>query len=124
MHPLVAAAAVSGFLAVALGAFGAHAFEARWPADRMAAYRSGVQYHMFHSLAALGAATLEASGAASGLALGAGWLWLGGVALFSGSVYGLAAGGPRRLGAVTPVGGLCFLAGWALLALAVVGRRG
>ena len=108
---------VSGFIAVALGAFAAHGLKARLPADLLAVFETGVRYQMVHALALLGVACACARwpGAA---ASASGWLFVAGTLLFSGSLYVLALTGVRWLGAITPFGGLAFLAGWVCLALA------
>lgn len=108
--------AVFAFLAVGLGAFGAHALREQISADRLSVYQTGVQYHMYHALALLLVGALTERRADSRLLRGAGWLFAAGIVLFSGSLYGLALSGLRVLGAVTPLGGMCFLTGWALLA--------
>lgn len=115
-------AASNGLLAVAAGAFAAHGLEARVAAPDLAAFRTAAQYHMYHALALLAVAWL--SGAASGarLAAAAGWLFLVGLALFSGSLYFLGVTGSRALVLLTPVGGLALMAGWAALAWAGVRR--
>lgn len=113
----LAAAAVSGFLGVGAGAFAAHALEARLAPDLMAAFETGVRYQMYHALA-LGGAALAAARWPDPAWTAAGWLFLAGTVLFSGSLYALALSGVRWLGAVTPLGGLCFLAGWAACAVA------
>lgn len=115
----LAAGAVSGGLAVAAGAFGAHALKARLPADLLAVFQTGAQYQLAHALALLASGWLayRAPGAA---ASAAGWLFLAGTVLFSGSLYALALTGVRALGAVTPLGGLAFLGGWAALAWAAL----
>ena len=106
-----------GLTGVAAGAFGAHALRARLPADLLAVFETGARYQMVHALALL-AVALIAARAPSGAASAAGWLFAAGIVVFSGSLYALALTGVRGLGAVTPLGGLCFLAGWAALALA------
>lgn len=114
-------AAILGFLSVALGAFGAHALSARFEQhpNLEASFKTGAQYHMYHALALL--AVGWASGQwDSGLLTIAGWLFVLGIVLFSGSLYAMALTGVRRLGAITPLGGLAFLGGWALLALGVL----
>lgn len=108
--------ALSGFTAVALGAFAAHGLRERLEPGLLAVFQTGVQYQMYHALALLGVAVLLKTATASAWLLVAGWLFVAGVVLFSGSLYGLALGGPRWLGPVTPVGGLCFLLGWLALA--------
>lgn len=109
---------LSALVAVAAGAFGAHALRARVAPDLLAVYETGARYHMYHSLAILAAAwAAERWGRPA--ARRAGWLFLAGIVLFAGSLYLLALTGTRWLGAVTPLGGVCFLAGWASLAVAV-----
>ena len=107
--------------AVAAGAFGAHALEARLAADRLAIFETAARYQMYHALAlvavALAAALLPD---ARGLATAAGWGFTAGTLVFSGSLYLLALGGPRWLGAITPIGGVCFIVGWALFGLAAL----
>ncbi len=116
---LVATGGAMGFLAVALGAFGAHALKAHIPADRMVTYQVGVQYHLAHALAIL----LVALMADRLNTRTVGWLWVAGIVLFSGSLYTLALTGIRVLGAITPIGGACFLAGWALLVVRAARSR-
>lgn len=111
------AGALSGGLAVAAGAFGAHALKARLPADLLAVFQTGAQYQLAHALALLASGWLVHR-APGGAASAAGWLFLAGTVLFSGSLYALALTGVRALGAVTPLGGVAFLAGWAALAVA------
>jgi len=97
-------AALSGAVAVAAGAFGAHGAEgkaAEW-------LRTGGQYQLIHAVAALVALRLEARGA--------GWLFVAGGAVFAGTLYAMALGAPRWLGAVTPLGGAALIAGWLWLA--------
>ena len=109
--------ALSGLTAVAAGAFGAHALKARLAPELLAAFETGARYQMFHALV-LAAAAWAASRFPGSSAAWAGWLFLAGTVLFSGSLYLLALTGARWLGAVTPFGGLAFLAGWAALAWA------
>src|ERR1043165_266747 len=109
-------------LAVMIGAFGAHALEARLDAYSKAVYETGVMYHFFHGLGLLVVSFLPRIGALSDLR--AAWvcgLLLAGVILFSGSLYGLAISGVRMLGAVTPFGGIAFIAAWVLLAYWLLG---
>lgn len=110
--------AVNAFLSVAAGAFGAHGLKARLSADLLAIFETGARYHMYHALGLI-AVGLVAQARPSGLLTGAGVAMLAGIVLFSGSLYALALTGVRALGAITPLGGLGFLVGWALLALAV-----
>lgn len=115
---------VNGFLAVALGAFGAHGLE-RWLSGaeaferRLAWWQTASQYHLIHALALAVAAYLGSRDPS--VAKIAGWCFQVGILLFSGSLYAMALSGARWLGAVTPLGGLAFLAGWA--AIAVAGYR-
>lgn len=107
---------VLGLLAVAAGAFGAHALEARLAPDRLETWDLAARYQMVHALALL-AVAWAATQWPRGWAVPAGWLLVAGVVIFCGTLYALALGGPRWLGAVTPMGGLAFLAGWLLLGL-------
>jgi uncharacterized membrane protein YgdD (TMEM256/DUF423 family) len=107
--------AVFGFLAVALGAFGAHGLRGRLTPNDMAVYETGVRFQMYHALALLAVAWAATRWPVGTLRL-AGWLFVVGIVLFSGSLYALVLTGHRALGAVTPLGGLSFLAAWALLA--------
>ena len=111
------AGALSAFVSVAAGAFGAHALRARLAPELLAAFETGARYQMYHALALL--AVAWAAGRWPGpLVAWSGWLFLAGMLLFSGSLYALALTGARWLGAVTPLGGLCFLSAWLCLALA------
>ena len=109
--------AASGFVAVAAGAFGAHALRARLAPDLLAVFETGARYQMYHALGLLAVAWI-ASRSPSPLAAWAGWLFVLGTLLFSGSLYALALSGIRIFGAITPLGGLAFMAGWLCLALA------
>jgi uncharacterized membrane protein YgdD (TMEM256/DUF423 family) len=109
--------AVNALLSVAAGAFGAHALKARLPQDLQTIFETGARYHMYHALA-LVAVGLFGAVRPSSLLSGAGWAMLVGIVLFSGSLYALALSGVRVLGAITPLGGLGFLVGWGLFALA------
>jgi len=106
------------FAAVALGAFGAHALRARLAPDLASVYQTAVQYHFWHALGLLGVAILLAQRPASAALAAAGWLLVAGIVLFCGSLYALAITGVRGFGAVTPLGGVAFLAAWAALAWA------
>jgi uncharacterized membrane protein YgdD (TMEM256/DUF423 family) len=122
---LLALAASNGFLAVLLGAFGAHALRGRFAgledgARRLEWWQTATTYHLAHALA-LGLAAFVAE-RGSTPATAAGWSFLAGIVLFSGSLYVMALTGVRALGAVTPFGGLAFLAGWALLLVAALRR--
>ena len=112
-------ASLAMFLAVALGAFGAHALKARLSAEMTAVWQTAVQYHAWHALALFGLGLLMLHWPErTDLGL-ASWLLLAGIVLFSGSLYALALSGVRGLGAVTPIGGVLFLAGWLVLAWAI-----
>jgi uncharacterized membrane protein YgdD (TMEM256/DUF423 family) len=115
-------ASLLGALAVALGAFGAHALENRLSADLLSTYEVGVRYHFYHALALLGVVAVLSRWPASNIAVAAGWLFVIGIVIFSGSLYLLAFTGVRWLGAITPIGGVAFIAGW--ICLAWVGLRG
>jgi uncharacterized membrane protein YgdD (TMEM256/DUF423 family) len=118
MHRTLVIAAVNGLLVVLLGAFGAHALETRIPADLLETWNTSVQYHMFHTLALLGAGLLQRDHAAhAGLKLAV-KLFLAGIILFCGSLYVLALTAVSALGMITPIGGVLFLAAWGQLALA------
>lgn len=100
-------AAVFGFLAVALGAFGAHTLKPILDAHNTGAiWQTAVLYHLAHSVAALWAAERRPAAA---------WTWFAGIGIFSGTLYLLAVTGIRWLGAITPIGGLLLLAGWAII---------
>jgi uncharacterized membrane protein YgdD (TMEM256/DUF423 family) len=113
---------VLGLLGVVLGAFGAHALRSRLSPEMLAVFETGVRYQMYHTFAILiVAAAIGHAGAARLLTL-AGWLFLAGIVLFSGSLYVLALTGVGILGAITPLGGLLFIAGWGSLALYAFAR--
>ncbi len=108
-------AAVAGFLGVALGAFGAHALRTRLSPDLLAVFETGVRYQMYHAFATFAAAWAFARWPRRVFGV-AGGLFLAGIVVFSGSLYLLALTGERWLGAITPIGGAGFLAGWLCLA--------
>ena len=103
-------------LGVLLGAFGAHGLAGRVTPEMLSVFETGVRYHLVHGLGLLGVAW-AASRWPSALISGAGWLFVLGIVLFSGSLYVLSVTGARWLGAITPVGGLCFTIGWLVLAI-------
>ena len=103
-----------GFLGVAFGAFGAHALKARLSADMLSVWKTAVEYQLYHALALL-VVGLIATQRPSIAITNAGICFAVGVLLFSGSLYGMALTGVRWLGAITPLGGMLFLIGWALL---------
>ncbi|MCP3810111.1 DUF423 domain-containing protein [Paenibacillus sp. Lou8.1] len=108
------------FLAVALGAFGAHALKKRLSADMLSIFQTGIQYQIAHGLGLLLLGVLADSLVHSSLIVTAGWVMLVGILLFSGSLYALSISGARKLGAITPLGGLAFLASWVIVIVAVV----
>jgi uncharacterized membrane protein YgdD (TMEM256/DUF423 family) len=109
--------ALAGFIGVALGAFGAHGLRSRLSSEMLAVFETGVRYQMYHALALL--LTAAAMARIDGWwVMTAGWCFVAGIVLFSGSLYALALTGVTTFGAVTPVGGLAFLAGWACLVIA------
>ena len=112
-------AALSGLIAVALGAFGAHGLKSYLAPYLMDVYQTGVQYQFYHTLALLVVAVLALREPGRALSV-AGWSFTLGILLFSGSLYLLALSGTHWLGAVTPIGGLAFLVGWAALAYSAI----
>jgi uncharacterized membrane protein YgdD (TMEM256/DUF423 family) len=119
MRGLLGLSAANGFLAVLLGAFGAHALRGRLEgladgARRLEWWQTASSYHLAHALA-LGLAALLVGRSASSATIVAGWAFALGIVLFSGSLYVMSLSGVRALGAVTPFGGLAFLVGWAAL---------
>ena len=119
------AASISGFLAVAIGAFGAHGLKQKISEEMMAVYQTGVQYHFYHTLALLGVGILLQQFPHSLALKVSGWGMLVGMLVFSGSVYLLVLSGTRWLGAITPIGGLALLVAWLALAVGIyqsVGR--
>lgn len=113
--------AVSGCLAVAAGAFGAHALREHLSNELLQTFETAARYQMYHALALM-AVAWQASRSATPQVAWAGWLFVAGTVLFSGSLYLLALTGQRWLGALTPFGGVAFLSGWACLAWAVMAR--
>src|SRR5690606_5635952 len=109
------------FIAVGAGAFGAHALRARLAPDMLAVFETAARYQMYHALALLAVAWIAARWPGTA-AMYAGWLFVAGTVVFSGSLYLMALTGARWLGAITPLGGAAFLAGW--LALALAARQG
>ncbi len=111
-------AGLSGAISVILGAFGAHALRDRITPDLLDTFKTGVNYQMYHALALVGIALAFSRLPGSTLLGIAGWLFIAGTILFSGSLYLLVTTGVRWLGAITPFGGLAFIAGWFCLVLA------
>lgn len=115
------AAAIFGALAVSLGAFGAHGLKKFLSDTSLTTYRTAVEYHFYHVFALMGLALwMKVTGSSSWWLSLSGWLFIGGIMLFSGSLYLLAVTGIRWLGAITPLGGLCFIVAWVSLAVALV----
>jgi uncharacterized membrane protein YgdD (TMEM256/DUF423 family) len=109
--------ALAGIVGVGLGAFGAHGLRGRLSPEMLAVFETGVRYHMYHALALVATAALM--GRLDGRFINAaGWLFAAGIVLFSGSLYAVALTGVTIFGAITPIGGVAFLAGWACLAIA------
>jgi uncharacterized membrane protein YgdD (TMEM256/DUF423 family) len=107
-----------GGLGVILGAFGAHTLKARLTPELLAIFETGVRYQIYHALALLFLALVAEKRPKDGLLTAGGWLFVVGTLLFSGSLYVLALGGVRWLGAITPVGGAAFIIGWFCLVVA------
>jgi len=107
--------AVIGALGVAAGAFGAHALKARLAPEMLAVFETGVRYQLVHALGLLAVGWAAGRWTAWAVRV-AGWLFVVGVFLFSGSLYAMCLTGVRALGAITPLGGVAFIAGWLLLA--------
>lgn len=113
--------ALLGFTGVAAGAFGAHALREALSPERLQIFETGSRYQLIHALALIAVAIALERGASRGLTA-AGWLFLAGSVVFAGSLYALALTGVTSWGAVTPIGGLCFLVGWILVAAAFARR--
>lgn len=120
MAPVLLSAAVLGAVGVALGAFGAHGLRARVTPERLAVWQTATEYHLLHVLALLGVALwLRVAPGTPGLTIAA-WSFIFGILVFSGSLYALVLSDLRWLGAITPLGGLLFIAGWLALAWAAL----
>ncbi len=115
----IAVGALAGALTVVFGAFGAHALKERLDAEQLAWWATAVQYQAYHSIALVLFGLFRERRPGGGAA---GWCFLAGVLIFSGTLYAMALGGPRWLGAVTPLGGTAWIVGWVVFALA--GLRG
>jgi uncharacterized membrane protein YgdD (TMEM256/DUF423 family) len=115
-------AGVLGFLGVALGAFGAHGLRGRLTPDMLAVFETGVRYQMYHVFALLIVSSAIGHLGAARLLTMAGWSFFAGILIFSGSLYALALTGTGILGAITPIGGIAFLIGWACLAFFAAAR--
>ena len=123
---IIALGALLAGLAVAIGAFGAHGLQGRVAPPMLAVFETGVRYHFYHAFALVlvglfgGSATLSAG--ITGALAAAAWCFLAGIAVFSGSLYVLVLTEQRWIGAITPIGGLAFIAGWVLFARAALAR--
>ena len=115
----LAIGAIAAFAGVALGAFAAHGLKSRLDPAALATFEVAVRYHMYHALALIGVAWASTRFPGAWVSA-SGWLFVAGIVVFSGSLYALALTGARWLGAVTPLGGLAFLAGWLCLAWAAM----
>lgn len=111
---------INAFLSVALGAFGAHGLEGKISERMMGIWEKGVTYQMFHAVGLFIVAFMVDKFPGVSLIPLAGWLMFAGILIFSGSLYVLSTTGITKLGMITPIGGLAFLAAWVLLALAVL----
>jgi uncharacterized membrane protein YgdD (TMEM256/DUF423 family) len=126
--------AAFGLVGVVLGAFASHALRSKLPPERIATFETGVRYQLWHALALFalvlvgrlevvtftGGFRTAYYGSISGPAVAAGWLIVAGIVLFSGSLYALSLTGKRSWGAVTPIGGVCLVLGWAALLVAAL----
>ena len=124
MQLFVMIGSLNALLGVGLGAFGAHGLKSRVTPEMLTVWQTAVQYHLVHALGLLLIGILAQLLPETVMVRQAGWALLLGVVLFSGSLYLMVLTGVRMLGAITPLGGLAFLAGWGLLALAAWGARG
>jgi|TARA_B110000902_G_scaffold266688_1_gene355566 uncharacterized membrane protein YgdD (TMEM256/DUF423 family) len=111
---LLIGAGLSGFIGVALGAFGAHALKTILSSDMLVVFRTGVDYQFIHTLALIAVVVLAIKFPAISTWQWSGFFFLIGIVIFSGSLYALALSGIKILGAITPIGGLCLLVGWGL----------
>ena len=112
---IIILAGINGFLAVSIGAFAAHTLRDRLSPELLDTFQTGVQYHMYHALGLFGIGLLMLNFPTSNLLRISAYLMIAGIVLFSGSLYLLSITGTRWLGAITPLGGLCFLAAWILI---------
>ena len=112
---IIILAGINGFLAVSIGAFAAHMLRDRISPELLNTFQTGVQYHMYHALGLFGIGLLMLNFPTSNLLRISAYLMIAGIVLFSGSLYLLSITGTRWLGAITPLGGLCFLTAWMLI---------
>lgn len=113
-NKLVALGALNSLFSVAAGAFGAHALKTRLEPRALEIFETAARYQMYHALGMILCGLIAVRGAAT-----AGWVLQAGIVIFSGSLYALSLTGVKGLGAITPIGGVAFIAGWALLAWSV-----
>ncbi|HLR77092.1 MAG TPA: DUF423 domain-containing protein [Balneolaceae bacterium] len=111
---------INAFLAVALGAFGAHGLKGKLSAEMLSVFETGVQYHFYHALGLLAIGIIATQLPNSTWLKTSGWVMFAGIVIFSGSLYLLSITSIRWLGAITPFGGVCFLISWVLLVVAVL----
>lgn len=112
---IIILAGINGFLAVSIGAFAAHMLRDKLSPELLNTFQTGVQYHMYHALGLFGIGLMMLNFPASNLLRISAYLMMAGIVLFSGSLYLLSITGIGWLGAITPLGGLCFLTAWALI---------
>ncbi|MGY8813931.1 MAG: DUF423 domain-containing protein [Gammaproteobacteria bacterium] len=105
-------------IAVLLGAFAAHGLKSKLSEQLLVTFQTGVQYHFYHALGLIIIGLIASQVSSYGIRL-SGWLMLSGIFLFSGSLYLLAITGIRQLGMITPIGGVCFILAWTVLAITV-----
>lgn len=121
MHPqFIVIGAFSAAVAVILGAFGTHGLQNKITKERLEVYRTGVNYHLYHSLGLIVLGMLNNSSSAQTYIIWSGWLIIAGIILFSGSLYLLVLSDKKQFGMVTPFGGLAFISGWLALGLAFI----
>lgn len=120
MKMMLVLGGLNGFLGVALGAFGAHGLKSRVQPEMLTVWQTGVQYHLVHALALVLVGILCKLLPQAPLLGVAGWAFLAGLLLFSGSLYLMVLSGVRALGIITPFGGLAFLLGWLMMVVALV----
>ena len=113
-------ASCNGFIAVALGAFAAHGLKSKLTESLLTTFQTGVQYHMYHSLALFAIGLLALQFPTNNAFRLSGYLFLAGIILFSGSLYTLSLSGIRWVGAITPLGGVAFLLAWGMLTWGVI----
>ncbi|CAM3425373.1 DUF423 domain-containing protein [Paenibacillus lupini] len=120
MQTFVVLGSILMVIAVAIGAFGAHALKSKIEPDKLKVYETGVQYHIIHALGLIGVGLLVDRYPDSGMIVTGGWFLAVGILLFSGSLYVLSMKRVRLLGPITPLGGLSFMIGWVLIAIGVL----